>query len=66
MEDLKQRLQTDLSFVEVVYFDEQENWYLHKSAATKISLTRDEILGKEDESLPNEESVEKKTFKRKK
>ena len=66
MEDLKQRLQTDLSFVEVVYFDEQENWYLHKNAATKISLTRDEILGKEDESLPNEYQGEKKTFKRKK
>jgi hypothetical protein len=44
MEDLKQRLQTDLSYVEVVHFDEDGNWYLHKNAATKNSLTREEVL----------------------
>jgi phospholipase C len=77
MEDLKQRLQTDLSYVEVVHFDEDGNWYLHKNAATKNSLTREEVLKgfetfeTETEVVPTEDKTEvapekEKTFKRKK
>lgn len=43
MNELKERLTSDLSHVDLVWFDADGNWYLHKGNRTE-SKTKEDIL----------------------
>ena len=60
MEDLKNSLQNELSHVREVWFDENDNWYLHKVRSAVRSMTRDDILGSNE---PTDEPVKSKKKK---
>lgn len=56
MNELKERLGSDLAHVQTVYFDRDGKWYLRKSTVTVSEMSREEILNEgaiSDESNVN-------------
>lgn len=64
MEELKQSLQNELSHVKTVWFDANDNWYIHKVSTAVKSLSRDEILGSSEPETSTEVETGKKNKKK--
>ncbi len=62
MNDLKERLKSDLAHVKTVYFDRDGNWYLRKSTVTASEMSREEILdeGKSEGSDTKDQNKHKR------
>lgn len=64
MDELKQALQNELSHVKTVWFDQHDNWYLHKVPSALREMSREEILGEKPNETPEEKPEGKKRNKK--